>query len=139
MRRLITRMVEDVIAASLARLEDHLPGSSDDVRNAGRGLVGFSAEMQAADRAIKTFLFRAVYRSEAVMVQMRAAEAVVETLFAAYMATPGELPEEWRRDLAPSDRPRLARRVCDYIAGMTDRFALLEHRRLAGGDGAAGS
>ncbi len=137
-RRLITRMVEDVIASSLARLEDHLPGSSDDVRNAGRALVAFSPEMKDADRAIKTFLFRAVYRAEAVMVQMRAAEKVVETLFAAYMAAPGELPAEWRRDLAPGDRPRLARRVCDYIAGMTDRFALLEHRRLAGGDGVVG-
>mgnify|MGYP001765234406 CR=1 FL=1 len=132
-RRIITRMVEDVIASSLARLEDHLPSSSDDVRNAGRALIAFSPEMREADRQIKRFLFRTVYRSETVMVQMRAAEKVVETLFSAYLGAPGELPAEWRRDLAPSDRPRLARRVCDYIAGMTDRFALLEHRRLAGG------
>ena len=69
------------------------------------------------------------------MVQMRAAERVVETLFAAYMAAPAELPEEWRRDLDLADRPRLARRTCDYIAGMTDRFALLEHRRLGGETG----
>ncbi len=131
-RRLITRMVEDVIVTSLSRLEDHLPGSADDVRNAGRALVAFSAEMQAADRAIKTFLFRTVYRAEAVMVKMRAAETVVEALFAAYLAEPRDLPEEWRRDLDPADRPRLARRVCDYIAGMTDRFALVEHRRLTG-------
>ena len=131
-RRIITRMVEDVIAASVLRLEDELPGSSDDVRNAGRALIGFSAEMQAADTAIKKFLFRAVYRSEAVMVQMRAAEKVVESLFSAYMTSPGELPAEWRRDLEPSDRTRLARRICDYIAGMTDRFALIEHRRLFG-------
>ena len=137
-RRLITRMVEDVIAASLERLEDQLPGSSDDVRNAGRALVGFSEAMREADRAIKTFLFRTVYRSEAVMVQMRAAEKVVETLFAAYMASPAELPLEWRRDLDPTDRTRLARRVCDYIAGMTDRFALIENRRLAGGGGEIG-
>jgi len=132
-RRVITRMVEDVIAASLARLEDHLPGSADDVRNAGRALIGFSPAMADADREIKRFLFRTVYRAEPVMVQMRAAERVVETLFAAYMGAPAELPAEWRRDLDLADRPRLARRVCDYIAGMTDRFALIEHRRLAGG------
>jgi dGTPase len=131
-RRVITRMVEDVIAAGLARLDDHLPGSSDDARNAGRALIGFSAEMQAADHAIKTFLFRTVYRSEVVMVKMRAAERVVEALFAIYMAEPRDLPAEWRRDLDVTDRPRLARRVCDYIAGMTDRFALAEHRRLTG-------
>ncbi|WP_333823401.1 deoxyguanosinetriphosphate triphosphohydrolase [Pinisolibacter sp.] len=131
-RRIITRMVEDVIAAGLARLEDHLPGSADDVRNAGRALVAFSPEMQAADRAIKTFLFRTVYRAEAVMVKMRAAEGVVEALFSTYMDEPQDLPAEWRRDLDLADRPRVARRVCDYIAGMTDRFALAEHRRLTG-------
>ena len=131
-RRIITRMVEDVIAATLARLEDHLPGSSDDVRNAGRALVAFSPEVAAADHAIKTFLFRTVYRSEAVMVKMRAAETVVEALFAAYMAAPAELPPEWRRGLDIADRARLARRVCDYVAGMTDRFALGEHHRLVG-------
>jgi dGTPase len=64
---------------------------------------------------------------------MRAAEKVVETLFSAYLGAPGELPAEWRRDIAAGDTPRLARRVCDYIAGMTDRFALIEHRRLTGG------
>ncbi|MDK9697485.1 MAG: deoxyguanosinetriphosphate triphosphohydrolase [Siculibacillus sp.] len=131
-RRIITRMVEDVIAASLARLEDHLPGSSDDARNAGRALIAFSDGVLSADRAIKAFLFRSVYRSETVMVKMRAAETVVEALFAAYMARPAELPAEWRRGLDPADRARLARRVCDYVAGMTDRFALGEHHRLVG-------
>ncbi len=129
-RRIITRMVEDVIVESYRRIEDHLPGSADDVRNAGRALVGFSERMRAADHTIKTFLFRHVYRAEAVMVQMRAAEKVVEELFSAYFGAPAELPEEWRRDGVVSDRPRMARRICDYIAGMTDRFALLEHRRL---------
>ncbi len=131
-RRIITRMVEDVIVTGLARLEDEIPGSSDDVRNAGRVLVGFSDTIAAADHAIKTFLFRTVYRAPPVIEPMREAERVVEALFAAYMASPSELPAEWRRDLDISDRPRLARRACDYIAGMTDRFALIEHRRLLG-------
>ena len=129
-RRIITAMVEDVIVEGYRRLEDHLPGSADDVRNAGRALVGFSAGMASADHAIKTFLFRHVYRSEDVMVQMRAAEKIVEDLFSAYMGAPAELPEEWRADGVVGDRGRLARRICDYIAGMTDRFALIEHRRL---------
>ncbi|TBW38058.1 deoxyguanosinetriphosphate triphosphohydrolase [Siculibacillus lacustris] len=128
-RRLITRMIEDVVAESFARLETSLPESADEVRYVGHALIVFSPEIAAADREIKRHLFRHVYRCDGVMTQMRAAERVVEALFAAYMETPSDLPEEWRRDLDVADRPRLARRVCDYIAGMTDRFALIEHRR----------
>jgi dGTPase len=129
-RRIITAMVEDVIAESLGRLEDQLPGSADDVRRAGRALVAFSEATAAADRAIKTFLFARVYRSEAVMAKMRAAERLVEDLFAAFMARPEALPEAWRADDPGRDAALMARRICDYIAGMTDRFAVGEHRRL---------
>lgn len=131
-RRIITAMVEDVIAESLARLEDQLPGSADDVRNAGRALIAFSPATAAADRAIKTFLFARVYRSESVMTKMRAAETVVEDLFAAFMARPQAMPEAWLADGVVGDEARLARRICDYIAGMTDRFAVGELRRLGG-------
>ncbi|MCE1236565.1 MAG: deoxyguanosinetriphosphate triphosphohydrolase [Hyphomicrobiales bacterium] len=131
-RRIITAMVEDVIGASLARLEAAAPGSADEVRRAGRALVGFSAELAAADRAIKTFLFSRVYRSEAVMRPMRAAEQVVEELFAAFLADPETLPEEWRFGSETGDRDRAARRICDYVAGMTDRYAVAEHRRVCG-------
>lgn len=131
-RRIITAMVEDVIGESFRRLEDQLPGSADDVRNAGRALVGFSPVLAAADHTIKTFLFARVYRSDLVMTKMRAAEGVVEDLFAAFMDRPQALPEEWRADDVASDRERLARRICDYIAGMTDRFAIGEHRRVCG-------
>lgn len=130
-RRIITAMVEDVIGETFRRLEDQLPGSADDVRNAGRAIVAFSADTAAADVAIKTFLFARVYRSDFVMAKMRSAERVVEELFAAFMADPGSLPEEWR-GAERGDRERLARRICDYIAGMTDRFALGEHRRVCG-------
>lgn len=129
-RRIITRMVEDVIVEGFGRIEDQLPGAADDARHAGRALIGFSTETAAADEAIKAFLFRHVYRSGELMATMRAAEKVVEDLFTAYMGTPAELPEEWRRDGVLADRARLARRICDYIAGMTDRFALIEHQRL---------
>jgi dGTPase len=129
-RRIITRMIEDVVAESFERIEAHLPGSADDVRNSGRALVGFSEPFVAADREIKRFLFSRVYRCDSVMVEMRLGERVVAELFEAYLESPVELPEEWRRDLRFDDRFRLARRVCDYVAGMTDRFAVGEHRRL---------
>jgi dGTPase len=131
-RRVITAMVEDVIDETLARLEDHVPCSADEVRRAGQALVAFSAATAAADVAIKTFLFARVYRAEFVMAKMRAAEQVVEELFAAFMADPGVLPEEWR-GADRGDPERLARRICDYIAGMTDRYAVTEHRRVVGG------
>lgn len=131
-RRIITRMIEDVVAESFRRIETVLPDNADDVRHAGGALVGFSPALAATDRELKRFLFGRVYRSEGLMVVMRRAESVVERLHGAYMAQPAELPEEWRRDLDPADRPRLARRVCDWIAGMTDPFALGEHRRLFG-------
>ncbi len=131
-RRIITRMVEDVIEESLRRLDETRPRSADEVRAAGRALVGFSSAAASADRAIKTFLFSRVYRSEPVMTKMRAAERLVEELFAAFRARPDLLPEEWRRPGERDDAVSPARRICDYIAGMTDRYAIGEHRRVCG-------
>jgi dGTPase len=128
-RRLITAMVEDVITETHARLDALRPNSADDIRLAGRATAAFSAEMSKADRAIKRFLFASVYRADAVMEVMRAAEQTVEDLHGLYMAEPHRLPAEWRRDLDTADKPALARRAADYIAGMTDRFALMEHDR----------
>jgi dGTPase len=128
-RRLITAMVEDVIVETRARLEALNPRSADDIRRAGRVIAAFSPAIAEADRAIKRFLFAAVYRADAVMEVMRAAEQTVEDLFGLYTAEPQRLPAEWRRDLDVADTPALARRVADYIAGMTDRFALMEHDR----------
>lgn len=128
-RRLITAMVEDVITETRARLEALKPASADDIRGAGRATASFSPAMSAHDKAIKTFLFASVYRADAVMEVMRAAEQTVEDLHGLYMAEPQRLPAEWRRDLDPADKPALARRAADYIAGMTDRFALMEHDR----------
>jgi dGTPase len=128
-RRLITAMVEDVIAETSARLAALEPGSADDIRAAADQTAAFSPAVAAADRAIKNFLFASVYRSEPVMRVMRSAEQVVEDLHRLYLAEPDRLPAEWRRDLDPADRGRVARRAADYIAGMTDRFALMEHDR----------
>ncbi len=129
-RRIITYLIEDVIAVSARNLAEAAPASPDEVRLAGRPLVGFSAEMAGHDRALKTFLLARVYRHPRVMRIRTEAKQVLRNLFERFMTEPALLPESWRIGLEPGDEPHLARRVCDYIAGMTDGFALDEHRRL---------
>ncbi len=126
-RRLITRMIEDVIACSCKRIATLGPAGSDDIRRAGAAVVAFSPAMAAADRAIKDFLFPRMYRHPRVMRIMGDAEAVVRELFARYQRDPGELP--WRRG-EPERGPAPVREIADFIAGMTDRYALSEHERL---------
>jgi dGTPase len=130
MRRLITRMIEDVLAESGRRLAALDAGSVADVRGAQAPVIAFSAAMGQADRAIKAFLLPRMYRHARVMGIMREAERVVRELFARYLATPHELPEEWRVGLDPADAGAGARHIADFIAGMTDRYALMEHARL---------
>jgi dGTPase len=132
-RRLITRMVEDVIGATLDRIERLKPETADDVRTLGEALVTFSHDMAANDRSLKTFLFSRVYRSVPVLRVMTSAEAVVRDLFGYYHRNLDMLPADWKRNLNPTDDFASARRVCDYIAGMTDRFALADHARLFDG------
>jgi dGTPase len=128
-RRMITRMIEDVAAETKRRLAALAPLSADDVRSAGAPMVGFSAAMAGAERAVKDFLFQRMYRHKRVMQIMGEAEGVLADLFARYMDDPGMLPLEWRH--GPSDDPQArARRIADFIAGMTDRYALIEHARL---------
>jgi dGTPase len=128
-RRLITSMIEDVIRESLARLVAVDPRSPEDVRTAGAPVIGFSGDMEEADRAIKTLLSRAVYRTPRVRRVMERAERLVEKLHGRYAADPSSLPAEWRPQ-AGDDGERAARRIADFIAGMTDRYALAEHLRL---------
>jgi dGTPase len=122
-------MIEDVIAESFRRLDGLAPASADDVRRAGAPVVGFSAEMEESDRAIKRFLRGRVYRHRRVMEVMERAEAVVEQLFHRYWSDAGALPDEWRADAGTTDAGR-ARRIADFLAGMTDRYAVTEYRRL---------
>ncbi|BBE71602.1 deoxyguanosinetriphosphate triphosphohydrolase [Oharaeibacter diazotrophicus] len=128
-RRLITAMVEDVIATGIAGLETIGARSAADVRAADRAVVVFSPAMAGVDRAIKEVLFPRLYRHPEVMRVRRDAERVVRDLFGHYVAAPDTMPEEWCAGLADCDSWMLARRVGDYIAGMTDRFAIQEHRR----------
>jgi len=129
-RRVITRFVEDVIGESAALLAASGAVSADDVRRAGSPLVAFSPAMVEADRSIKAFLFPRMYRHPRVMRIRHDAAAVVDDLFRRFMAEPALMPDEWSEGLAGAVADRLARRVCDYIAGMTDRYALDEHARL---------
>jgi dGTPase len=129
-RRLIGRLIEDVIGESDRRLAEAAPSSSDDVRSAGAPLVGFSAPLVETDRAIKAFLWTHMYRHERVMGVMTEAEDVVAALFRHYVAHPQDLPAEWSQGLEECDEDAKARRAADFIAGMTDRFALTEHARL---------
>ncbi len=131
-RRLITRMVEDVISETLRRLDQLRPERADDVRTLGQTLVSFSEEMTSSDRDIKRFLFRTVYRSTEVMRVMTSAEGTVRDLFTYYHTHLDKLPSDWKRGLDMNDAFASARRVCDYIAGMTDRYALADHTRLFG-------
>lgn len=132
-RRVITRLIEDVIRSSQARLDVRAPSSADDVRRVGEPLVTFSPAMAEVDRQLKAFLFPHMYRHPRVMKVRREASDVVDALFAAFAADSGRMPAEWAAAAAaaPDERRRL-RVVCDYIAGMTDRYAIAEHVRLTG-------
>jgi dGTPase len=130
-RRLITVMIEDVIAESLGRLDRLSPASADDIRRAGGPVIGFSPAMAAADRDIKAFLTERVYRHRRVMGVMERAEGVVDRLFRRYSEDAAALPAEWR--LPEADDERRTRRIADFLAGMTDRYALAEYERLFGG------
>ena len=135
-RRVITRFVEDVIRASGDALVISGVQSAADVRAHRGTLVGFSAAMAEADRATKRYLFANLYRHPRVMKIRGDAAGVVDRLFRTLLEKPDLLPDGWaeaaKAAWSPSDEAKRARIVCDYIAGMTDRFALAEHRRLFG-------
>ena len=128
-RRLITRFVEDVIGEGLERLAGL--DSLDAVRDAGRAVIAFSRPMQDAETEIKAFLWARMYRHRDLVVIRERAAGVVRDLFLLFRETPRLMPEEWAlRAAIPFDHAgRRERLVCDYIAGMTDRYALAEHRR----------
>jgi len=129
-RRVIDRMVGDLIGEASRRLGDSGVGSADQVRALKEPVVGFSVEMRQNARALKEFLFERMYRHYRVNRMSSKARRVVHDLFALYLAEPQCLPCEWRGLAAGPDDPRTARVAADYLAGMTDRFALDEHHRL---------
>jgi dGTPase len=129
-RRLIGLLIEDLTGETARRLSVLSPASADDVRRASSGVAGFSPLIASAERLIKGFLETHMYRHARVKRVMNDAEGVVRDLFACYAAHPGDLPAEWSEGLAGADNALRARRIADFIAGMTDRYALAEHARL---------
>lgn len=129
-RRMITRAIEDVIAHSAANITESGVASAEDVRMAGRTLITFSPAMGAAEKGLKDVLYSRVYRNEAVMRPVRESETVVERLFTAYMES-ASMPGRWGEAArAAGDFNARARIAADFIAGMTDPYALDEHQRL---------
>jgi len=128
-RALITRMIEDVIAETGRRVAMLKPRSAAEVREAPRPIIGFSPAVEKADRDIKGFLYPRMYRHDRVMRVMADAERVLRDLFAHYVAAPTDLPLGWNEGIRVTDAPARARRIADYIAGMTDRYALVEHAK----------
>jgi len=129
-RRMINRMVVDLVEETRRRIDAARPGSPDAVRALGRPLVAFSPQMADNDRALKAFLKRHMYRHYRVNRMMSKAKRIVRELFELFMEEPDTLPDEWHARTDGRATPRTARVVSDYIAGMTDRYALDEHHRL---------
>ncbi len=129
-RRVITRFVEDVIREAQARLLALAPADADAIRRAGAPVVAFSAAIEAADRDIKAFLYPNMYRHPRIAPIRADAAQVVRDLFARFRAEPDLMPDEWAAGCEGLNEHRRMRRIADYIAGMTDWYALDEHRRL---------
>ncbi len=135
LRRVFGVMVEDVIAIARTRLAAADPSSVEDIRGLGKPMIRFSKKLFMEIKAIKGFLFERMYRAPSVMVERARVTKVIEDLFPLYLARPELLPQTWRADVeVASDETDLARIVLDYVAGMTDRFALQEHVRLLASD-----
>lgn len=129
-RRLIDAMVRDLLDETQRRLVVAAPENVSDIRGLGHATVAFSDDMGQKDRALKDFLFANMYRRGSVLRETENARGVVTDLFGRLMAAPDRLPAEWRDQSAGADKAGLARLVADYIAGMTDRYAMQEHERL---------
>ena len=130
-RSQIGEMVNDLIAATRQRLAALDIGSAEDVRAAGQVLAMFSDGMRDAERDLKRFMYANLYHHPSQLAAAEAAEQVVAGLFEAYAGDPERMPEEWRGSL-PEGEPWRSRHVADFIAGMTDRYAIARYREVVG-------
>jgi dGTPase len=131
-RDLISYLIDAVISETQRRLDAAKPDSVDDVRNHEDALVGFPPQAAEAEAMIKVFLKERMYRHPRVMLIMAQAESVLFDLSARYQRSPQDLPAEWlpRSGEDVETETDRTRRIGNFIAGMTDRFALTEHQRL---------
>jgi dGTPase len=123
-------MVNDVLDETRRRIAAAGIETVDEVRQAGRALAGFSPALGEEERALKHFLYARVYDAAPVRAVKDEAQRVLASLFAAYHADPSLLPPEWRTEV--TDPTATTRRIGDFIAGMTDRYAIARHRELVG-------
>ena len=129
-RRLITAMVEDAVSETRRRISALNPADAAAIRDAAEPVVAFSGKMNAACDELRFYLFSWVYRNERVSRIMGDAQRIVSDLFGRYLDDQDALPGEWMERTQSIDENARARAVCNFIAGMTDRFALGEHRAL---------
>ena len=133
LRRFFGVLVEDVIAVARQSLLEIGPKSADDIRRSGFQIIRFSEPVFADLKVVRAFLFERMYRAPSVVEMRREVTRVVEDLFPYFMAHPDHLPKQWRKDVEEAGgETALARIVSDYIAGMTDRFALQCHAEFIG-------
>jgi len=129
-RRLINAMVTDLVAETRARIARHAPRTVEEVRGLSEPIAAFSTQMQDNDRSLKEFLFENMYRHFRLNRMASKARRVLTDLFDLLLSEPQCLPTVWYQRADGAGTPVTARLVADYIAGMTDRYALKEHARL---------
>ncbi|MEO1222396.1 MAG: deoxyguanosinetriphosphate triphosphohydrolase [Pseudomonadota bacterium] len=136
LRRFFGILVEDVIVLARRTLADLDPATVHDIRHAGTMVIRFTPEIWTDLKVIREFLFHRMYRASAVVEMRKEVTAMINDLFPHFMTHTDQLPKQWRKDVGEApDEVALARIVLDYIAGMTDRFAIQEHARIFGGNG----
>lgn len=129
-RRLIGYWITDLTGETCRRVEKYKPKSASDVRALPEPLVAFSAELDRDQRALRAFLYERMYKHYKVNRMRSQGKRILSELFELFMAEPETLPDVWRRDAEQAPPVRRARLVCDYLAGMTDNYAIELHRRL---------
>ena len=129
-RRMIGAMIDDVLAETWRRVTSSGVDSAEDVRDLGAALIAFSPSMTEDLARLRAFLHERMYRHWRVNRSRSQARRIIADMFALFLAEPDVLPPEWFARLEGHDEAARARIICDYIAGMTDRFAIDEHRRL---------
>jgi len=130
-REQIGRMVNDVIVETRRRIADFDPQNIEDIRAAGQALVGFSKNMANEERTLKRFMYGRLYHHPVQIEVSERAALIIAGIADAYLSDPSRLPEHWRGAL-PSSEPERTRHIGDFIAGMTDRFAISRYRELVG-------
>ncbi|MBT2131271.1 deoxyguanosinetriphosphate triphosphohydrolase [Aliiroseovarius lamellibrachiae] len=130
LRRVFGVMVEDVLVTSKRLIQQDNPASVEEVRALDHAVIQFSNGLWSDIKLIRKFLFKRMYRAPSVVEMRERVSKVLEDLFAHMLANPSDLPSNWQGQLGGANETAIARHVADYIAGMTDRFALQEHARL---------